>query len=232
MVLLQELKSEAESFPRLEIEELGYNIELVGQKTYNGVAILSKFPLDDVSYRLEGEDEDVQARYIEALVCAPTPVRVASIYVPNGNEVASEKFAYKMRFYDRLYGHAKQLLAAEEPVILGADYNVAPAPIDVYDHAKLDGSVCYHADERAKLRSLMHLGYYDAFRVLHPEHQQFSWWDYRGGSYAQNKGLRIDHLLCNAQAMDAVQSCVIDETTRGWEKPSDHAPVMATLNTA
>ena len=229
VLLLQELKCEAAAFPRMEVEELGYNIELVGQKTYNGVAILSKFPLDDVSYRLAGEDTDEQARYIEALVCAPTPMRVASIYVPNGNEVGSEKFAYKMRFYDRLYAHARGLLALDEPVILGADYNVAPAPMDVFDHDKLDGSVCYHADERAKLRSVMHLGYYDAWRTLHPEQQQFSWWDYRGGSYAQNKGLRIDHLLCNAQAMDLAQDCAIDETPRGWEKPSDHAPVMLQL---
>jgi len=229
VLLLQELKCEADAFPRMEVEELGYNIELVGQKTYNGVAILSKFPLDDVSYRLEGEEEDEQARYIEALVCAPTPIRVASIYVPNGNEVGSEKFAYKMRFFDRLQTHALALCHAQEPVVLGADYNVAPFPIDVYDPKKLDGTVCYHPDERAKLRSLMHLGFYDAFRAFNHEKQQFSWWDYRGGSYAQNKGLRIDHLLCNGYAIDLVESCSIDETPRGWEKPSDHAPVIATL---
>lgn len=230
VLLLQELKCEAEAFPRMEVEELGYNIELVGQKTYNGVAILSKFPIDDVSFSLSGDESDTQARYIEALICAENPVRVASIYVPNGNEVGSEKFAYKMAFYDRLYARAQKLLAADEPVILGADYNVAPAPIDVFDHDRLDGTVCYHPDERTKLRSIIHLGYYDAFRALHADKQQFSWWDYRGGAYAQNKGLRIDHLLCNAQAIDRVESCVIDETPRGWEKPSDHAPVMATLS--
>lgn len=229
VVLLQELKCETDAFPRMEVEDLGYNIALVGQKTYNGVAILSKYPLDDVSYALAGDETDEQARYIEALICAETPVRVASIYVPNGQEVGSDKFAYKMAFYDRLHAHAKALIAADERVILGADYNVAPYPLDVFDAKALDGSVCYHEAERAKLRALLHLGYYDAFRVLNPEAKQFSWWDYRGGAYAQNKGLRIDHLLCSAHAMDAAESCRIDETPRGWEKPSDHAPVVMTL---
>lgn len=229
VLLLQELKCEEAAFPRMEIEELGYNIALVGQKTYNGVAILSKYPLDDIVLRLGGEESDEQARYIEALVCAPTPVRVASIYVPNGQEVGSDKFAYKLRFYDRLYAHAKALLALDEPVILGGDYNVAPYANDVFDAAKLDGTVCYHADERAKLRALLNLGYYDAFRALSPEARQFSWWDYRAGGYANNHGLRIDHMLCNALALDKISACSIDEMPRGWEKPSDHAPVMVQL---
>ncbi len=229
VVLLQELKCETDAFPRMEIEDLGYNIALIGQKTYNGVAILSKYPLDDVVLRLDGDDADEQARYIEALICAQTPVRVASIYVPNGQEVGSDKFAYKLRFYDRLYAHAKALLTLDEPVILGGDYNVAPYAVDVFDAAKLDGSVCYHEAERAKLRSLLHLGYYDAFRVLNPDAKLYSWWDYRAGGYANNHGLRIDHLLCNALALDNASACLVDETPRGWEKPSDHAPVMVTL---
>lgn len=229
VALLQELKCEAPAFPLMEIEELGYNVALVGQKSYNGVAILSRYPVDDIITALPGDESDSQARYIEAVICAETPVRVASIYVPNGQEVGSEKFHYKLRFYDRLAAHARQLLALEEPVILGADYNVAPYPIDVYDADKLDGTVCYHADERAKLRALMHLGFYDAFRTLNPDRRQFSWWDYRGGKYAQNHGLRIDHLLSNALVIDRAVLCEIDETPRSWEKPSDHAPVVLTL---
>lgn len=230
IVLLQELKCEDAAFPAVEIEELGYNIAIHGQKTYNGVAILSKFPLEDVARGLPGNEDDEQARYIEAVVCLPeSALRVASIYVPNGQEVGSEKFAYKMRFFDRLIQHAHSIIAQDEAVILGADYNVALYPIDVYAPAKLDGTVCYHPDERAKLRSLMHLGYYDAFRTQHPDAQQFSWWDYRGGAYAQNHGFRIDHLLLNGLAVDRLEGCSIDEIPRSWEKPSDHAPVIATL---
>lgn len=233
VVLLQELKCEDAAFPAMEIEDLGYNIALCGQKTYNGVAVLSKYPLDDVIRGLPGEDGDEQARYIEATVCLPgSTLRVASIYVPNGQEVGSAKFAYKLRFYDRLTSHARALLAREEPVILGGDYNVAPYAPDVYAPEHLDGTICYHPDERAKLRALLHLGYYDAFRARHPQAQQFSWWDYRGGGYQHNKGLRIDHLLLNAYGTDRLEDCRIDETPRGWEKPSDHAPVLCSLRTA
>lgn len=231
IVLLQELKCEEAAFPRMEIEDLGYNVALKGQKTYNGVAILSKFPLEDIVMQLPGDESDEQARYIEATACLPHgALRVASIYVPNGQAVDSDKFQYKMRFFDRLYDHAQSLLAMDEPVILGADYNVAPQPIDVYAPKQLDGTVCFHPDERAKLRRLLNLGYYDAFRALHPNTQQFSWWDYRGNGYQAGKGYRIDHLLLNAYAMDRIQSCHIDETPRGWDKPSDHTPVVCALN--
>lgn len=230
IVLLQELKCVDEAFPAMEIEERGYNLALHGQKTYNGVAILSKYPLDDVTRGLAGEDTDEQARYIEAVVSIPgSALRVASAYVPNGQEVGSDKFAYKMRFYDRLLAHWREQVKLHEVAILGADFNCAPAPIDVYDPKALDGTVCYHPDERAKLRALVNLGLYDAYRVVHPTTQQFSWWDYRGGSYERGHGLRIDHLLLSAMATDSLIDCVIDETPRSQEKPSDHAPVIATL---
>lgn len=244
IVLLQELKCVAEAFPAMEIEERGYNLAIHGQKTYNGVAILSKFPLEDVQRGLpeypspsRGEDgrggaeeTDPQARYIEAIASVPGgAIRVASVYVPNGQAVDSEKFPYKLRFLERLRAHWQTQLAFHEIAVLGGDFNVAPAPVDVYDPVALDGSVCYHPAEREHLRALMHLGLYDAFRVAHPEAQQFSWWDYRGDGYARGHGLRIDHLLLSPLAADKLSTCIIDEAPRKKEKPSDHAPVVCTL---
>ena len=230
VVLLQELKCEDHAFPAMEIEDLGYNIALHGQKTYNGVAILSRFPIDDVTRGLPDEDSDEQARYIEGVISLEgSALRVASIYVPKGQSVDSDKFAYKMRFYDRLQSHAESLLALDEPVVLGGDYNVAPWPRDVYDPKKLDGTVCYHPDERDKLRRLLYAGYYDAYRALNPQAEKFSWWDYRGGGYERGHGLRIDHLLLSPLAIDKLDNAWIDESPRGKEKPSDHAPVLCQL---
>ncbi len=228
IALLQELKCVDEAFPTMEIEERGYNLALHGQKTYNGVAILSKFPLEDVTRGLPGDATDEQARYIEAVASIPGgAMRVASAYVPNGQDVTSDKFPYKLKFLDRLSVHWQQRLSYHELAVLGGDFNVAPAPIDVYDAPALDGSVCYHPAERERLRALFHLGFYDAFRVMHPDAQQFSWWDYRGGGYERGLGLRIDHLLLSPMAADRLKNCVIDEAPRREEKPSDHAPVVA-----
>lgn len=230
IVLLQELKCVEEAFPAMEIEERGYNLAVHGQKTYNGVAILSKFPLDDVVRGLPGDDADEQARYIEAEVSLPgSAMRVASAYVPNGQDVTSDKFPYKLQFLERLRAHWAERLSYREVAVLGGDFNVAPMPIDVYDAPALDGTVCYHPAERERLRALMHLGFYDAFRVMHPDKQQFSWWDYRGNGYERGHGLRIDHLLLSAMAADTLTACVIDEKPRQQDKPSDHAPVVATL---
>lgn len=232
VVLLQELKCTNDAFPSMEIEELGYNIKTHGQKTYNGVAILSKFPLEDVSTTLPGDDADLEARYIEAIVCLKdSTLRVASIYVPNGQSPDSDKFQYKLRFLDRLHTHVQTLLKHEEMLVLGGDYNVAPYALDVYDSKSLDGTVCYHPEERKCLRALLHDGMYDAFRLLHPETQAFSWWDYRGSGFESGKGLRIDHLLISPQAADRLASCSIESSLRGQERPSDHAPVMCGLHT-
>jgi len=227
ILLLQELKCVTENFPYVEIEELGYNIAAHGQKTYNGVAILSKFPLEDIRTGLDGaglngQNPDEQARYIEAVTGG---FRVASVYVPNGQAVGTDKFDYKMRFFDRLREHAIELLKYNEKLVIGADYNVAPADIDVYDPKSLAGSVCFHPAEQEKFRALEFLGLTDAFRAANPHGQQFSWWDYRGGSWEHGKGMRIDHLLLSPQAADCLISCATEETPRGWEKPSDHAPV-------
>jgi exodeoxyribonuclease-3 len=230
IVLLQETKTVDESFPRMEIEDLGYNIAISGQKTYNGVAILSKLPLDDVRKGLPGDDTDVEARYIEAVANTKNgAVRVASVYVPNGQSPDSDKFQYKLRFLARLRTHAASLLELGEAFVLGGDYNVAPSPIDVYDPARLDGTVCYHPLEREALRAIEHLGIYDAFRLLHPAKQAFSWWDFRTAGFESGKGLRIDHLLLSPQAADKLTACEIVMAIRAQERPSDHAPIMCSL---
>jgi exodeoxyribonuclease-3 len=231
VVLLQETKTMNDTFPYMEIEELGYNIAVQGQKSYNGVAILSKHPLDDIRTTLPGDDNDLEARYIEAVVSTKgKAIRVASVYVPNGQSPDSDKFQYKLRFFNRLFIHAKRLLKLEEPLVMGGDYNVAPDPMDVYDPAYLDGSICYHPLERDALRAILNLGIYDAFRTLNPTAQHFSWWDYRAGNFDGGKGMRIDHLLLSPQALDILQTCEIVSHLRGQERPSDHAPVMCVLD--
>ncbi len=228
ILCLQELKTVDEGVPVMEIEARGYNIATHGQKTYNGVAILSKFPMEDVIRGLPGNEEDDQARYIEAVISAHgEAVRVASVYVPNGQAVGSDKFAYKMRFFDFLRQRLQWWQEQNELQAMTGDYNVAPTPLDVYAPDKLEGTVCFHPDERAKLRTLEHLGFYDAYRCKHPQKQEFSWWDYRGAGWKQNHGLRIDHLLLSPQLQDRLSEAEILTDMRGAEKASDHAPVVA-----
>lgn len=232
VVLLQETKCVEEAFPREPFEDLGYNIALKGQKSYNGVAILSKSPIEDVVDALPGDETDVQARYIEGVV---DTVRVASIYVPNGQEVGSEKYAYKMAFMDRLEAHVQKLLTYEEAFVLGGDYNIAPFPSDMHN-PKLSGTdriLCSEAEQDA-LRRLLNKGLTDGVRVYHPENDPktqnlFSWWDYRAGSYETNKGFRIDHLLLSPQAADRLNDAGIDSAPRGEPKASDHAPTWVSL---
>jgi exodeoxyribonuclease-3 len=229
VLLLQELKCQTEAFPYEAIEDLGYNVKAHGQKSYNGVAILSKHPMDDVITALPSlgqDDDDEQARYIEAVIMAGSDVyRVASVYVPNGTEVDSDRFEYKLRFFDRLREHIKHLMTYEEKLIVGADYNVAAEDQDAYNPKALANTICFHPREQQQWRSLIHSGLTDAYRALHPETQQFTWWDYRAGGYQGNKGLRIDTLLLSPQAADALQACDVDEKPRQKVKPSDHAPV-------
>lgn len=229
VVLLQETKCVNDAFPRLEIEALGYNLALHGQKTYNGVAILSKYPLSDVRTGLAQDGEEGQARYIEALIDAPDPVRVASIYVPMGQAVGSDKFAYKLRFYDRLQARFAALLETEEACVMGGDYNVTVDDADVYDPDKLAEEVLCSTPERRKLRSLLYLGYTDAVRAFVAGGHHYSWWDYRGGAWNKDQGLRIDHLLCSPQAADRLGDAGIDRAPRGREKASDHTPVWCAL---
>lgn len=231
VALLQELKSVDENFPRLEIEALGYNCAVHGQKTYNGVAILSKFPLADVTAGLPGDDSDDQARYVEAWVDAggSAGVRVASIYLPNGNPAPGEKYDYKLAWMDRLIAHARDLLAHEEPVVLGGDYNVIPADADCYDPDAWATDALALPETRARFRTLLNLGYTEAFRTLHAETHVYSFWDYQGGAWQKDNGIRIDHLLLSPQAADRLVACEIDKGPRGKPKASDHTPVWCEL---
>ncbi|MGB8274473.1 MAG: exodeoxyribonuclease III [Alphaproteobacteria bacterium] len=230
VVLVQEIKCQEPAFPRQEIEDLGYNLAVVGQKTYNGVAILSKFPLEDVVTALPGDPADDQARYVEALVdCGKRPVRVASIYLPNGNPVDSEKFPYKLAWLDRLRARAKKLLADEDAAVLGGDYNVAPTDDDVYDPKLWGNDALCRPETRAKFRSILHLGFTDGFRALNTEPHAYTYWDYQGGAWQKDHGLRIDHLLLSPQAADRLVASGIDSKIRGREKASDHVPVWCEL---
>ncbi len=237
IVLLQELKCMDEAFPAMEIEELGYNIATHGQKTYNGVAILSKFPLEDIQRGLPGNEEDPQARYIEAVASLPgSAIRVVSVYVPNGQTTDSEKYPYKLSFLDKLVAHTKTLTSYGEILVIGGDYNIAPADNDVHDLAAWHGSVLTHDDVRRQFRRLINSGLFDAFRLKHPDDDSanaYSWWDYRAGAFQKDNGLRIDHLLISSQAADKLSDCRVIKKLRALEKASDHAPVLGefALNT-
>ena len=231
VVCLQEIKTVDENFPREPFKGLGYNCAVHGQKTYNGVAILSKRPLEDVTPRLKGNDADDQSRYIEALVAGDKGVvRVASIYAPNGNPLGTEKFPYKLGWLERLAVHARDLLAGEEPVALMGDYNVIPEDRDCYDPKAWAGDALFQPQSRAALRKIENLGYTDAFRARHSEAGQYTFWDYQAGSWRKNQGIRIDHILLSPQAADRLGACEIDRDVREGEKPSDHVPIWAELD--
>ncbi|PGH56524.1 exodeoxyribonuclease III [Azospirillum palustre] len=229
VVLFQEIKCETAAFPAAAFEDLGYHVNAVGQKAYNGVALLSKAPAEDVLTRLPGEPEDEQARYVEATVSG---VRIASLYLPNGNPVPGEKFAYKLRWMDRLYDHASKLLAQEIPVVLGGDYNIIPEPRDVYSPQAFAGDALFRPESKARFRALLNLGLTEAYRALHDDDRAYTFWDYQAGSWPRDNGLRIDHFLLSPQATDRLADCTIDRGPRGLEKASDHTPVILELRDA
>ena len=226
VLLLQELKSQEENFPGSEIEDLGYNFSIVGQKTYNGVAIIAKQPIEVERRALPGDSSDEQARYIEAIV---GKVRVASIYLPNGNPIDTEKFTYKLDWMDRLIDHVQTLLTYEETLVLGGDYNVCPTDDDVYDPDGFAGDALCHPETRSRFRTLSYLGLTDALRAQHPQLGLYTFWDYQAGCWNKDQGLRIDHLLLSPQAADRLMASGVDKGPRGKEKPSDHTPVWCEL---
>lgn len=228
VVCLQELKGVEETFPALEVKGAGYDFAVSGQKTYNGVAILSKLPIEVTETRLPGDETDEQARYIEAIIAGD--VRVASIYLPNGNPLGTEKFDYKLAWMERLYAHAKGLLASEQPIVLAGDYNVIPEDGDCYSPKAFADDALFQPESRAAFRKTLNLGYTEAYRALHADVGQFSWWGYMAGGWPKDHGVRIDHHLLSPQAADRLVACDIDRTPRGWEKPSDHTPVWIELS--
>jgi exodeoxyribonuclease-3 len=230
VVCLQEIKCVDEKFPRDPIEALGYNVETHGQKSYNGVALLSKFPLEDVRRGLPGDEDDAQARYIEAVMGAPTPIRVASIYLPNGNPVDTDKFPYKLGWMARLYHHAAELLTLEEPLALAGDYNVIPTPADADKPEAWIGDALFQPESRAAHRALTFLGLTDAHLAVGEDPHAYTFWDYFRDNFARNRGIRIDHVLLSPQAADRLIASEVSKAVRGRDKPSDHAPVIVTLD--
>jgi exodeoxyribonuclease-3 len=230
IVCLQETKCVDEAFPRGPIEDLGYNLAVHGQKTFNGVAILSKYRLDEVTPRLAGDDVDDHARFLEAVISTPGGViRVASIYLPNGNPPSSDKYTFKLKWMDRLEQYCQQRLELEEPLVLAGDYNVIPAAADVYEPASWTGDALFLPATRTKFHRLISLGLTDAVRAASDSAGLYSFWDYQAGAWQRNKGLRIDHILLSPQAADRLRAAGIEKHLRGGEKPSDHVPVYVEL---
>ncbi|HKX36547.1 MAG TPA: exodeoxyribonuclease III [Rhizorhapis sp.] len=231
VLALQEIKCVDENFPREAFESLGYNCAVHGQKSYNGVAILSKRPIEDVTPRLHGDDADDHARYLEAVITGEkSVVRVASIYAPNGNPWPGPKFDYKLAWLERLRLHARRLLENEEPVVLMGDYNIIPEDKDAAKPKAWLKDALFQPESRAALRRIENLGYSDAFRALHPGAGHYTFWDYFG-SWERNNGIRIDHVLLSPQALDRLKRAGIDKEVRGAsEKPSDHVPVWVELH--
>lgn len=229
VAVLQEIKCVDEKFPTEDFERLGYNVVVHGQKTYNGVALLSKFPVEDVRKGLPflSEDEvDEQARYVEAVIGAPTPFRIVGIYLPNGNPIGTEKFDYKLSWMRRLHAHAQNLLAFEEPLVIAGDYNVIPEAQDVANPEAWLGDALFRPESRAAFRALKNLGLTDAYMQVDGAPGGYTFWDYQAGAWQRNLGIRIDHLLLSPQAADRLENVVIHRDERDKEKPSDHVPVV------
>jgi exodeoxyribonuclease-3 len=231
IVCLQEIKCVNEAFPREAFEALGYNVAVHGQKTFNGVALLSKLPFDEVAPGLIGDDGDVQARFLEALVSTKNGVvRVVSLYLPNGNPPDTEKYTYKLKWMDRLIDFSHERLKLEEPFVLAGDYNVIPTAADARHPAAWSKDALFLPQTREKFRALLNLGLTDAIRASSDASDLYSFWDYQAGAWAKDDGIRIDHLLLSPQAADRLIDAGIDRHVRGWDKPSDHVPAYVDLD--
>lgn len=231
VVLLQEIKSIDENFPAELFEDRGYNVETHGQKSFNGVAILSKYPLEDVSRGLPGDDEDTQARWIEATVVGDREaIRICGLYLPNGNPAPGPKFDYKLAWMDRLRARARTLLAQEIPFLMAGDYNIIPQAEDAAHPENWRDDALFRLEARQSWRRLVNLGLTDAFRARTQGPGHYSFWDYQAGAWNRNNGIRIDHFLLSPACADMLRDCQIDRDVRGRDKPSDHVPVWIDLD--
>ncbi|MEQ9040723.1 MAG: exodeoxyribonuclease III [Silicimonas sp.] len=229
VAVLQEIKSIDQNFPREHFEDLGYTVETHGQKSFNGVAILSKLPLEDVTRGLPGDDDDEQARWIEATVIGERPVRVCGLYLPNGNPAPGPKYDYKLSWMKRMKARAQALLLAEEPAIMCGDYNVIPQDEDAARPEAWRKDALAMQPSRDAFREILNLGFTDALRVRTRAPGHYTFWDYQANAFDRNDGIRIDHHLLTPQAADLLNDCWIEAEVRGREKPSDHVPIWIDL---
>ena len=230
VALLQEIKSVDEGFPSELFEDRGYNVATHGQKSFNGVAILSKLPLDDITRGLPGDPEDEQARWIEATVVGKQALRICGLYLPNGNPVPGPKYDYKLAWMDRLYRRAQELIQDPMPALMAGDYNIIPQSEDAARPDTWTKDALFLPQSRDKFRTIVNLGFTDAFRARHHGAGHYSFWDYQAGAWNRNDGIRIDHFLLTPSCADVLQDCQIDHQIRGREKPSDHVPIWVKLD--
>lgn len=227
VLMIQELKGL--EFPSLDFDSIGYKTEAVTQKSYNGVATISKHDIDVIHTKLPGFEDDEQARYLESDI---NGLRLINIYLPNGNPVETEKFPYKIKWMNHLHGRAKALREEKVPFLIGGDFNVIPEDNDCYDPTSWKGDALYHPESLSKFHSLINLGLTDAFRINNHAAKQYSFWDYQAGCWPQDKGIRIDHFLTSPSITDKIINCEIDKEPRGWNRASDHTPVILNIDTS
>ncbi|BAL80548.1 exodeoxyribonuclease III [Caldisericum exile] len=221
---IQELKTEEKNFPFKDFESLGYYVEAFGQKAYNGVALISKFPFESITKNVLN---DTEARTIVGIVKG---LHILNVYFPHGGEYGSEKFFYKLEFYQKIKNYILKNNLLDVDFILMGDFNVAKEPIDVWDPVMLDGTIGFMKEEREAISDLMSIGLVDAFRHFNPDVQEFTWWDYTSGSFRRNWGMRIDYILVSKSMLPKLQNCYIEKTFRKLEKPSDHVPVVLEIS--
>lgn len=225
ILFMQELKGVAEAFPTQDFEDRGYHLAINGQKTYNGVAIASRHPITVLSDTIL--EDDPQARFLDVEI---NGIRMMNVYCPNGNPVESEKFPYKLNWFKKLTNHINHLYKNDIPFLIGGDFNIIPTANDCHDPKAWEGDALFRPETRTLWRTLTNMGLYDAYRLQHPhESDCYSFWDYQAGCWPQNKGIRIDHFLLTPDLADILKTCHIDRTPRGWDKPSDHTPIIIEL---
>ena len=230
VALLQEIKSIDEAFPKETFEDLGYNVETHGQKSFNGVAILSKYPLREIRRGLPGDKSDEQARWIEGTICASCEIKICCLYLPNGNPLPGPKYDYKLAWMDRLYQRAQELLRSEQTSLIAGDFNIIPQTEDAATPEVWENDALFKLESRTKFRKILNLGFSDAFRVCNNGPGHYSFWDYQAGAWDRNDGIRIDHFLLSPNCADLLTNCKIDSDIRAREKPSDHVPIWIDLN--
>ena len=230
VVLLQEIKSVSENFPSDLFKDLGYNVVVNGQKSFNGVAILSKLPIEDIVTRLPGDSEDDQARWLEVTIGGNQAIRMCNLYLPNGNPTPGPKYDYKLSWMRRLNEKAKELIDSEIPAFMAGDYNIIPQAEDAANIGAWEQDALFLPDSRTEFRRILNLGFTDAFRAKHNGSGHYSFWDYQAGAWDRDDGIRIDHFLLTPQCADLLKNCQIDKHIRSKEKPSDHVPIWIELD--